>query len=131
MILPQQLRQALQALTLNFPSSSWDEVLTASNAAIGGPSTAAAFAMGLASSSGRINNDDDKNNDIVGNCSRRREEQHRSALVIGATVWGVFGYAIATGAYECQLLFLLNHDNHSYLVDVHPHFIASHFSLGN
>ena len=73
MILPQQLRQALQALTLNFPSSSWDEVLTASNAAIGGPSTAAAFAMGLVSSSGRINNDNNKNNE-----SRRREEQHRS-----------------------------------------------------
>ncbi|KAL3771515.1 hypothetical protein ACHAWU_003690 [Discostella pseudostelligera] len=100
MILPRQLRQPLHSKTLNFPSSSWEEVLTASNAAIGGPSTAAAFAMGLASSSGRINNDDDKNNDIVGNCSRRREEQHRSALVIGATVWGVFGYAIATGAYR-------------------------------
>ncbi|KAL3756853.1 hypothetical protein ACHAWU_005115 [Discostella pseudostelligera] len=85
---------ALQALTLNFPSSSWDEVLTASNAAIGGPSTAAAFAMGLVSSSGRINNDNNKNNE-----SRRREEQHRSALVIDATVWGVFGSAIAIDAY--------------------------------
>jgi len=94
MILPQQLGQALQALTLNFPSSSWDEVLTASNAAIGGPSTAAAFAMGLVSSSGRINNDNNKNNE-----SRRREEQHRSALVIDATVWGVFGSAIAIDAY--------------------------------
>ncbi len=115
MILPRQLRHALQALTPNFPSSSWEEVLTASNAAIGGPSTAAAFAMGISSSSGRINNDDDKNNDIVGNCSRRQEEQHRSALVIGATVWGVFGYAIATGAYECQLLILQFNLDCSYL----------------
>jgi len=71
---------------LGWPSSSWEEVLTASNAAIGGPSTASAFAVGLIPSENK--NDDNVTND--------KRSQHRSALVIGATFWGVFGYAIAT-----------------------------------
>lgn len=71
-----------------WPLSSWEEVLTASNAAIGGPSTASAFAVGLILS--------DKNDDNVTNDKR---SQYRSALVIGATFWGVFGYAIATSEF--------------------------------
>ena len=58
----------------------WEEVLTASNAAIGGPSTAAAFAVGL------VPSEDGSDGKSL----------HRSALVIGATVWGVVGYAIGT-----------------------------------
>ncbi|KAL7540123.1 hypothetical protein ACHAXR_009878 [Thalassiosira sp. AJA248-18] len=78
----------------HWPQSSWEEVLTASNAAIGGPSTAAAFAAGL------IRKNDDK-------VRRERVDrnQYRSALVIGATFWGVFGYAIATGV--THILFLV------------------------
>jgi hypothetical protein len=68
-------------------STTWEEVLTASNAAIGGPSTAAAFAAGL------IPADNDGSDEGVERSNRR------SALVIAATFWGVFGYAIATG--EC------------------------------
>ena len=87
--------------------SSWEEVLTASNAAIGGPSTAAAFAVGL------IPNNYDNNNDNGGgggNVSsvevkdNDRRSQLRSALVIGATFWGVFGYAIATGEWDVNHL---------------------------
>ena len=68
---------------IKWPHSGWEEVLTASNAAIGGPSTAAAFAVGLVPSK------DDK---VIEGSS-----QYRSALVIAATFWGVLGYAIATG----------------------------------
>ncbi|KAL9181717.1 hypothetical protein ACHAXT_012060 [Thalassiosira profunda] len=70
---------------LCWPSSSWEEVLTASNAAIGGPSTAAAFAAGLVPESKKA----------TGNGTDRGS--YRSALVIGATFWGVLGYAVATG----------------------------------
>ena len=60
--------------------STLQEMLTASNAAIGGPSTAAAFAADLTpiTSSDRFNG------------------QLRRSLIVGATVWGVFGYAIGT-----------------------------------
>ena len=97
---------------LGWPSSSWEEVLTASNAAIGGPSTASAFAVGLIPS--------DKSEDDVTNDKR---SQYRSALVIGATFWGVFGYAIATSEYETlnlssfvRLKLLYHLLNHSTLV---------------
>ncbi|EJK45607.1 hypothetical protein THAOC_35769 [Thalassiosira oceanica] len=63
----------------------WQEVLIASNAAIGGPSTAAAFAVGL----------------VPG-----EESLHQSALVIGATVWGVVGYAIGTSCGVTMARFL-------------------------
>jgi len=72
-----------------WPLSSWEEVLTASNAAIGGPSTASAFAVGLIPS--KKNNNDNVTND--------KRSQYRSALVLGATFWGVFGYAIATSEF--------------------------------
>ena len=72
-----------------WPTPGWEEVLTASNAAIGGPSTAAAFAVGL------VPNDDGVNQLAKGGGVDRSE--YRSALVIAATFWGVFGYAIATG----------------------------------
>ncbi|KAL3767100.1 hypothetical protein ACHAW5_010817 [Stephanodiscus triporus] len=67
-------------------STTWEELLTASNAAIGGPSTAAAFAAGL------IPCDNDGSDVDV-----ERSNNRRSALVLAATFWGVFGYAIATG----------------------------------
>jgi hypothetical protein len=67
--------------------TTWEEILTASNAAIGGPSTAAAFAAGL------IPADNDGSDEGVERSNRR------SALVIAATLWGVFGYAIATGEF--------------------------------
>lgn len=57
------------------PQSTLQEVLTASNAAIGGPSTAAAFAADLVPTT---------------------LSQLRRSLILGATVWGVFGYAIGT-----------------------------------
>jgi len=56
------------------------EMLTASNAAIGGPSTAAAFAADL----------------VPITPSSRANSQLRRSLVLGATFWGVFGYAIGT-----------------------------------
>jgi hypothetical protein len=65
--------------------TSWEELLTASNAAIGGPSTAAAFAAGLIP-----NNSDGSDEEHMERCDQR------SSLVIAATFWGVFGYAIAT-----------------------------------
>jgi hypothetical protein len=68
-------------------STTWEELLTASNAAIGGPSTAAAFAAGL------IPADNDGSDESI------KRGNRRSALVIAATFWGVFGYAIATGEY--------------------------------
>eukprot|EP00579_Thalassiosira_antarctica_P028674 CAMPEP_0202006682 /NCGR_PEP_ID=MMETSP0905-20130828/11348_1 /ASSEMBLY_ACC=CAM_ASM_000554 /TAXON_ID=420261 /ORGANISM="Thalassiosira antarctica, Strain CCMP982" /LENGTH=368 /DNA_ID=CAMNT_0048564471 /DNA_START=140 /DNA_END=1246 /DNA_ORIENTATION=+ len=77
----------IQNKLFHWPHSSWQEVLTASNAAIGGPSTAAAFAAGLIPS----------NNHKVIERSSIDKSQYRSALVIAATFWGVFGYAIATG----------------------------------
>jgi len=70
-----------------WPLSSWEEVLTASNAAIGGPSTASAFAVGLIPSENK--------NDVTND----KRSQYRSALVLGATFWGVFGYAIATSEF--------------------------------
>lgn len=59
----------------DLPQSTLQEVLTASNAAIGGPSTAAAFAADLVPT---------------------RLSQLRRSLILGATVWGVLGYAIGT-----------------------------------
>jgi uncharacterized membrane protein len=58
-----------------FPLSV-EEVLVASNAAIGGASTAAGFASNISV-------------DRIGSKEKR-------ALMVGATIWGVFGYAIAT-----------------------------------
>lgn len=58
------------------PQSTLQEVMTASNAGIGGPSTAAAFAADLTSD--------------------RLNSQQRRSLILGATVWGVFGYAVGT-----------------------------------
>jgi hypothetical protein len=67
-----------------------EELLTASNAAIGGPSMAAAFAVGLIPG------------DIDGRGVERGEQ--RSALVLAATFWGIFGYAIATGVWcSCHI----------------------------
>ena len=62
------------------PQSTLQEVLTASNATIGGPSTAAAFAADL----------------VPVTHSSRFNSQLRRSLILGATVWGVFGYAIGT-----------------------------------
>mmetsp|Transcript_11064 Transcript_11064/g.18215 ORF Transcript_11064/g.18215 Transcript_11064/m.18215 type:complete len:526 (+) Transcript_11064:65-1642(+) len=62
------------------PQSTLQEVLTASNAAIGGPSTAAAFAADL----------------VPVTLSSRLNGQLRRSLILGATVWGVFGYAVGT-----------------------------------
>lgn len=62
------------------PQSTLQEVLIASNAAIGGPSTAAAFAADLVTPSSRLNS------------------RIRRSLILGATVWGVFGYAVGTAA---------------------------------
>lgn len=62
------------------PQTSLQEMLTASNAAIGGPSTAAAFAADL----------------VPITPSSRGNIQLRRSLVLGATFWGVFGYAIGT-----------------------------------
>ena len=42
--------QVFRYMTQNWPSSGWEEVFTASNAATGGPSTAAAVASGIQSS---------------------------------------------------------------------------------
>jgi uncharacterized membrane protein len=56
------------------------EMLTASNAAIGGPSTAAAFAADL----------------VPITPNSRSNSRLRRSLVLGATFWGVFGYAIGT-----------------------------------
>ena len=99
-------KKMLRQQQYQWPMSSWEEVLTASNAAIGGPSTAAAFAVGL------IPNNYDNNNDNGGGGGKvssvegkdnDRRSQLRSALVIGATFWGVFGYAIATGEWDVSL----------------------------
>ena len=68
----------------------WQEVLIASNAAIGGPSTAAVFAVGL----------------VPGEDGSNDKSLHRSALVIGATVWGVVGYAIGTSCGVAMARFL-------------------------
>ena len=73
-------------------SPSWHEVLTASNAAIGGPSTAAAFASGLVTSS-----------------EADGSHGYQRALVLSATVYGVLGYAVGTsvGVALSRLLLLL------------------------
>lgn len=81
-------RGLLLSKMTQWPSTSWEEVLTASNAAIGGPSTAAAFAAGLIPTNNADTEMEGGNND---------RNQFRSALVIAATIWGVFGYAIGTG----------------------------------
>ncbi len=70
-------------LRFRWPCTSWEEVLIASNAAIGGPSTAAAFAAGLVPKSSNL-----KENVI--------RNKYKRALVLGASIWGVFGYAIGT-----------------------------------
>ena len=57
---------------------SIEELAVASNAAIGGPATAAAFA-------GTLANDNDT-----------RSSRQRRGLVLAGTVWGVVGYAIGT-----------------------------------
>ena len=71
-------------------SSSWEEVLTASNAAIGGPSTAAAFATSLVTTD--------------------RSSYYQKALVLSATMYGVLGYAVGTsvGVLLTRLLLLLS-----------------------
>lgn len=63
--------------TSNHVLPSWQEVLTASNAAIGGPSTAATFAAGLVPS---------------------YNGSYRRALVLSASIYGVLGYAVGTSA---------------------------------
>lgn len=57
---------------------SIEELAVASNAAIGGPATAAAFAGTLAKSSGA------------------RSSRKRRGLVLAGTAWGVVGYAVGT-----------------------------------
>ena len=76
-----------------FPCQAWkiglEEIWIASNAAIGGPVTAAAFCTRLKKTTTRkgtpTNNDDNDN---------------ESLLMVGrttaATVWGIVGYAIGT-----------------------------------
>jgi uncharacterized membrane protein len=64
----------------HLPQTTLQEMLTASNAAIGGPSTAAAFAADL----------------VPITPISRTNSQLRRSLVLGATFWGVFGYAIGT-----------------------------------
>ena len=91
-------KKMLRQQQYQWPMSSWEEVLTASNAAIGGPSTAAAFAVGLIPNNNNNNDDDGKVSSVEVKDNDRRS-QLRSALVIGATFWGVFGYAIATGEW--------------------------------
>ena len=87
-------RGLLLSKMTQWPSTSWEEVLTASNAAIGGPSTAAAFAAGLIPTNNADTEMEGGNND---------SNQFRSALVIAATIWGVFGYAIGTGESPNQV----------------------------
>ncbi len=111
MLPSRQLRQVFRYMKKNLPSSGWDEVLTASNAAICGPSMAAAFSSGIRSSpDSRFTfasgiNHNNNNASVVERKRRIREDKHQSA-----TVWGVFGYAIAiaiaiaTGKYECRSL---------------------------
>lgn len=64
----------------HLPQTTLQEMLTASNAAIGGPSTAAAFAADL----------------VPITPNSRSNSRLRRSLVLGATFWGVFGYAIGT-----------------------------------
>jgi len=63
-----------------------EDVLVASNAAIGGPATAAAF------------------------CGQIRGESRTNGLAVAATVWGVVGYAVGTTVgvllYRCLVAFL-------------------------
>jgi uncharacterized membrane protein len=69
--------ESIQKLGYSWPCSSLEDLLTASNAAIGGPSTAAAFAAGLVSGS-------------------ENGASYRQAMVIAATFYGVLGYAVGT-----------------------------------
>jgi len=57
-----------------------DEVMVASNAAIGGPATAAAFAGKIGPTG-----------------SGKKYGKFRHGLIVAATIWGVVGYAVATG----------------------------------
>jgi len=70
-----------------------DEIATASNAAIGGPVTAAALAAGLAA-------------------EEDSSQTRRKGLILAATTWGIVGYAVATvaGVALCKVLlaYLLN-----------------------
>ncbi|KAL3800799.1 hypothetical protein HJC23_001636 [Cyclotella cryptica] len=75
-----------------WPRASWEEILTASNAAIGGPSTAAAFAAGLVPNS---------------STSMDTNSRYRQALVISATVYGVLGYALGTSIGVILTKFLI------------------------
>ena len=63
-----------------------EDVLVASNAAIGGPATAAAF------------------------CGQIRGDSRTNGLAVAATVWGVVGYAVGTTVgvllYRCLVAFL-------------------------
>jgi len=74
-----------------------EEVLVASNAAIGGATTAAAFAGSLSGDSG-----------VSGDAPSWSNDRKRG-LVMAATVWGVFGYACATavGVTVAKFLFFL------------------------
>jgi len=80
------------SLTQMLPKSklSIEEVAVASNAAIGGPATAAAFAGSLC-----IGND-------------RRSSMKRRGLILAGTVWGVVGYAIGTAMGVCLSKSLLS-----------------------
>lgn len=66
-----------------------DEIMVASNALIGGPVTAAAFAAGMSTAG-------------------VRSPTKRRALVQAALFWGVVGYAVATGIGVALTRFLLN-----------------------
>ena len=70
-----------------------DEIAVASNAAIGGPVTAAAVAAGLAT-------------------EEDSSQSRRKGLILAASVWGIVGYAVATaaGVALCKVLltYLLN-----------------------
>ncbi|KAL3796221.1 hypothetical protein ACHAWO_010501 [Cyclotella atomus] len=75
-LLVSKLIKSMQKLGYTWPCSSSEEILTASNAAIGGPSTAGAFASSLVG---------------LGDGA-----SYRRALVIAATFYGVLGYAVGT-----------------------------------
>jgi uncharacterized membrane protein len=69
-------------------SYTYEDVLVASNAAIGGPATAAAFCQFIRPKK-----------------SHHAEDFHKQGRTVAATVWGVVGYAIGTTAgvslYHC------------------------------
>jgi len=70
----------IQGLLPNQFKLHLDDILVASNAAIGGPATAAAFA-------GRLKVDE----------TNPQDQQRKQGLIMAATTWGVVGYALATG----------------------------------